>query len=73
MPTKNNTKTDVGDILIVDDDIPNLELLTQLLSGAGYQVRPANDPQLALESAHAQPPSLILLDVRMPEMDGFEV
>jgi PAS domain S-box-containing protein len=63
----------LGDILIVDDEIPNLQLLTQLLSEAGYQVRPAKRPQLAIESALAQPPSLILLDVRMPEMDGFEV
>jgi len=85
MPTNQNSINLAGnipgDILIVDDEIPNLELLTQLLSEAGYQVRPANDPQLALEndpqlaleSALAQPPSLILLDVRMPEMDGFEV
>jgi len=62
-----------GDILVVDDEVPNLQLLTQLLSGAGYRVRPARGPQLALDSALAQPPSLILLDVRMPEMDGFEV
>jgi len=73
MPTKNDTKTDVENILIVDDEIPNLQLLTQLLSEAGYQVRPASSPQLALESALSQPPSLILLDVQMPEMDGFEV
>jgi sigma-B regulation protein RsbU (phosphoserine phosphatase) len=73
MPKKSDTKTDVDDILIVDDEIPNLQLLTQLLTKAGYHVRPANSPQLALESALAKPPSLILLDVRMPEMDGFEV
>ena len=61
------------DILIVDDEIPNLKLLTQLLSQQGYQVRPAERPQLAIDAALAQPPTLILLDVRMPEMDGFEV
>jgi PAS domain S-box-containing protein len=73
MPTNNESKIDMGDILIVDDEIPNLQLLTQLLSEAGYQVRPAERPQMAIESALAQPPGLILLDVRMPEMDGFEV
>ena len=72
MPYKANNFT--GDILIVDDEIPNLQLLTQVLSDAGYQaLRSARRPQLAIESALAQPPSLILLDVRMPEMDGFEV
>jgi PAS domain S-box-containing protein len=62
-----------GDILIVDDEIPNLKLLAEYLGRAGYQVRPAERPQLAIDSALAKPPALILLDVRMPEMDGFEV
>ena len=61
------------DILIVDDEVPNLKLLTQLLSQQGYQVRPAERSQLAIDSALAQPPTLILLDVKMPKMDGFEV
>ena len=61
------------DILIVDDEIPNLKLLEQLLAQEGYQVRPVERPQLAIDSALAQPPALILLDVKMPEMDGFEV
>ena len=62
-----------ADILVVDDTIGSLQLLTEILSREGYQVRPADGPQVALESAMAQPPSLILLDVRMPDMDGFEV
>jgi PAS domain S-box-containing protein len=63
-----------GDILIVDDEIPNLQLLTEVLSEAGYRgIRSIKQPQMAIESALAQPPNLILLDVRMPEMDGFEV
>ncbi|MEE9358243.1 MAG: PAS domain S-box protein, partial [Sedimenticolaceae bacterium] len=61
------------DILIVDDEIPNLRLLSELLEKEGYQVRPAAKAQTAIESALAKPPGLVLLDVRMPEMDGFEV
>ena len=60
-------------ILIVDDEIANLKLLAELLTQQGYQVRPTENPQLAIDSAFDQPPSLILLDVRMPLIDGFEV
>jgi formate hydrogenlyase transcriptional activator len=74
MPNTTNSINLAGDILIVDDEIANLQLLTQVLSDAGYQaLRSIKRPQSAIESALAQPPSLILLDVRMPEMDGFEV
>jgi PAS domain S-box-containing protein len=73
MPANHEPRTDLGDILIVDDEIPNLQLLSELLTREGYQVRPAERPQLAIDSALSQPPALILLDVRMPEMDGFEV
>jgi PAS domain S-box-containing protein len=74
MTTEAETTNLSGDILIVDDEIPNLQLLTEVLSEAGYRdVRSIKQPQMAIESALAQPPSLILLDVRMPEMDGFEV
>jgi PAS domain S-box-containing protein len=62
-----------GDILIVDDEIPSLRLLSELLEKEGYQVRPAAKAQTAIDSALAKPPGLIILDVRMPEMDGFEV
>ena len=69
--TTNTIQAD--DILIVDDEIPNLQLLTGLLEKEGYQVRPAEKARTALDSALAKPPGLILLDVRMPEMDGFEL
>lgn len=70
---KNNRHIDNREILVVDDEVPNLQLLTQLLSAEDYVVRPAETAQLAIDSALARPPNLILLDVRMPVMDGFEV
>ena len=73
MHKNRDVKTTSGDILIVDDETANLKLLEELLSREGYTVRPADLPQLAINAALAQPPALILLDVIMPEMDGFEV
>ena len=61
------------EILVVEDDLPDLRLLTELLERGGYRVRSTADPQLAIESALARPPGLILTDVRMPGIDGFEV
>ncbi len=60
-------------ILAVDDTPASLRLLTDILSGEGYSVRSAINGELALKAAIAQPPHLILLDVNMPGMDGFEV
>ncbi len=60
-------------ILIVDDTPDNLRLLSKLLSQRGYEIRKAINGQMALASAQADPPDLILLDIRMPEMDGYEV
>jgi PAS domain S-box-containing protein len=65
--------TDSGGILVVDDDRQSLALLTRVLAGVGYDVRPADSGQLALASAMSKPPQLILLDTRMPDIDGFEV
>ena len=61
------------EILVVDDTPASLRLLTELLTRHGYHVRPAEDGSLALESATAKTPDLILLDVSMPGMDGYEV
>lgn len=60
-------------ILIVDDTQANLMLLNEMLTNHGYRVRPASNGRLALRSVAASPPDLILLDVRMPDMDGYEV
>jgi len=62
-----------GEILIVDDMPANLQLLFGILIEGGYQVRSAVSGQLALDTVVAKVPDLILLDVRMPEVDGFEV
>lgn len=62
-----------GVILVVDDTHANLKLLTDILAATGYQVHPADSGELALASVAASPPELILLDIHMPGMDGFEV
>ena len=73
MTAKQDLSTQAADILVVDDTIASLQMLTEILTTAGYKTRPVEEPRLALEAALAQPPSLILLDVRMPKMSGFEV
>ncbi|MCB0021397.1 MAG: response regulator, partial [Caldilinea sp.] len=60
-------------ILVVDDKPANLRLLSQLLSEHSYNVRPVLSGAQAIAAAQALPPDLILLDIKMPEMDGYEV
>jgi two-component system, sensor histidine kinase and response regulator len=62
-----------GDILIVDDNHNNLLLLNFLLSKNGYKVQQATSGKIALEAAQTQPPDLILLDILMPNINGYEV
>ena len=62
-----------GDILVVDDDLPSRQALSALLADHGYEVRSAPDGPTALMIVAADPPDLILLDVLMFEMDGYEV
>src|SRR6516164_9404067 len=66
-------ETDSYNILVVDDESESLVLLTEILAAEGFEVRSANSGQLALASIAAWVPQLILLDVRMPGIDGFEV
>lgn len=62
-----------GDILIVDDQLDNLRLLSDLLTQQGYEVRTVTRGSAALMGVEAQSPDLILLDIFMPDMDGYEV
>ena len=61
------------EILVVEDTPASLHLLTELLTREGYTVRQAQDGEMGLLSVAARLPDLIMLDVRMPVMDGFEV
>ena len=65
--------TDKGNILIVDDDQTSLRMLHAVLSSEGYQVRCADSGQQALAAVDCLMPELILLDIKMPDMDGFAV
>jgi putative two-component system response regulator len=65
-------RTDNGSIVIVDDNPNNLQVLSSMLQQAGYKVRPALSGEIALRAIAASPPDLILLDIRMPGLDGYE-
>lgn len=62
-----------ADILLVDDQPNNLRVLAAILSGQGYKVRKASTGADALDAIATQPPDVILLDIRMPGMNGYEV
>jgi PAS domain S-box-containing protein len=62
-----------GDILVVDDKLENLRIIEVLLKKQGYKVRCIPDPKTALEVATNKPPDIMLLDVLMPDMSGYEV
>ena len=60
-------------ILIVDDTPANLQVLSGMLEDRGYATRPVTSGKMALQAAQSDPPDLILLDITMPGMDGYEV
>ncbi|HEY9615730.1 MAG TPA: response regulator [Microcoleaceae cyanobacterium] len=66
-------QTTLANILLVDDTPDNLRLLAKMLESQGYKVRKTTSGKMALQSAHREPPDLILLDINMPEMNGYEV
>ncbi|EKQ66865.1 bacteriophytochrome (light-regulated signal transduction histidine kinase) [Leptolyngbyaceae cyanobacterium JSC-12] len=62
-----------NDILVIDDAPDNLRILSTILSNRGFRVRKSLDGRGAITSAKVNPPSIILLDIRLPEIDGYEV
>ena len=62
-----------GSILIVDDNLSNLEILSEILEENGYDIRGAADARTALMLIKNDPPDIILLDIRMPGMSGYDL
>ena len=60
-------------ILVIDDDQDLCELIEEFLQSEGFQVDLANDGESGLEKLHTEPPDLIVMDVMMPKMNGFDV
>jgi PleD family two-component response regulator len=71
--TAETENTTLPCILVVDDNPANLQLLTEILGKHGYKVRPAPNAELALKAVQLMLPDVILLDIDMPDMNGYEV
>ncbi len=69
----NQLNSGLNNILVVDDIADNLRVLSASLTEKGYQVRCAKNGTMALITAKKNPPQLILLDIKMPDMDGYQV
>lgn len=63
----------IGNIVIVDDTLPNLRVLSKMLTEHGYLVRGIPNGEMALKAISLEPPDLVLLDIMMPRMDGYQV
>ena len=72
-PAINQGRAPVASVLVVDDGIDNLRLLSDFLGEHGYEVRAVTTGRQALQAVEHDPPDLILLDITMPEMNGYEV
>ena len=72
-PVTEQSSPHQGNIMIVDDNPANLKLLEDMLRQQGYEVRSFPRGRLAIAAAGQEPPDLILLDINMPEMNGYEV
>ena len=68
-----NTNPNKGIILLVDDTPSDLRPLSDFLTGQGFDVHSRSSGRAAIQAASEDPPDIILLDVKMPEMDGYEV
>jgi two-component system sensor histidine kinase/response regulator len=71
--TDSTSTTARGIVLVVDDQLKNVQVVGGLLTNEGYEVIPATSGEQALQRMIARKPDLVLLDVLMPEVDGFEV
>ena len=68
-----DTSANKGVILLVDDTPSDVRPLSDFLTGRGFDVRSAPSGRAAIQAASDDPPDIVLLDVKMPEMDGYEV
>ncbi|RKZ78335.1 MAG: hypothetical protein DRR19_26575 [Candidatus Parabeggiatoa sp. nov. 1] len=68
-----NIKSQKANILVVDDTLDNLRFLSKTLIEQGYKVRGVQNGLRALKAAQLEPHDLVLLDIKMPEIDGYEV
>ncbi|MCC5899766.1 MAG: diguanylate cyclase [Phormidium sp. BM_Day4_Bin.17] len=73
MTSSPNSSSLTGEILVVDDTPANLTLLRQMLSARGYNVQVCRTGEVAIKSATLMQPDLVLLDIRMPDLDGYDV
>ncbi|MEM6430671.1 MAG: response regulator, partial [Deinococcota bacterium] len=68
-----STMSQLGDVLVVDDTELNLRMISQVLRKEGYQTRAVNSGAAALQAVQDAIPEVILLDITMPDIDGYEV